>query len=192
MTLIMHLIKILEELFNIDIFFLIVGFIGFFVSLILLIITFFKHGDKKIPTIALISSIIIFLIGSMLSENTETVDTNQISDTQFATDDDIISFLYEINKGNLGDGESITDITYSNRTITVYIDLDSDDFGLAVDRANGITDAILKNENFDDVWDNIKLVFDGIGYIEYDKSMIVESDYGRYMDMKDSMLKSFN
>lgn len=183
-----------------DIFLGIVGFIGFFVSLILLIIAFFRNSDKKIPIIALVSFIIIFFVGVIISiifENTDTIDTNisesiQTSDTQFDTDDDIISFLYEINEGNLGKDETITDITYSNRTITIYVDLNSDDFGLAIVRANGITDAILENENFDDKWDKIKLVFDGIGYIEYDKSMIVESDYGRYMDMKDSMLKSFN
>ncbi len=100
--------------------------------------------------------------------------------------------VYLIFEESIGENEEITDVTYENNTINVYMDITNvqtvDENGFAISWASTITDAILAYPELDNYWNSIKIIYKDIGYIELNKSMIVDSVYGRYMDIKDEML----
>ena len=86
--------------------------------------------------------------------------------------------------------ESITDIVYQDRKLTVYVDLSQTDptpltlQDLALHHNSSITDDILELSQYDDLWDEVIIDFGEIGTVVNTKADIVYNGYGgRYFDV---------
>lgn len=103
---------------------------------------------------------------------------------------DFVGIISQAIQGFVGDGESIIDVSLTNRDLCVVVDLsnaDPDPFlieELAVSRLGSITDKILDYKDYDGLWDTITINFGSVGKVVNKKEDIEENEYGmRYFPM---------
>ncbi|MDE5769255.1 MAG: hypothetical protein K2H82_07705 [Oscillospiraceae bacterium] len=117
-------------------------------------------------------------------KNSDSETENSVSGESFV--EDVKSTI----QGKVGKNESITDVVYQERQLTVYVDISQADPApltlkdLALNRNSSITDAILKLSQYDDLWDEVIIDFGETGTVVNTKADIVYNGYGgRYFDV---------
>lgn len=65
--------------------FLVLGVFAFFYGIIYLLVNLFRRKSKKIPTIVIISSIILFILGAVIAPKDDTDNTNNSNDHKAVT-----------------------------------------------------------------------------------------------------------
>ncbi len=147
------------------------------------------------------------LFGGMLNSEycvyLDNGDIDKIGENTFsAGNSDVVQdpgvFLKDIKisvEGDVGQGESITDISLEDRDLCVYVDLSGADPSpltledLAISRTSSITDDILALREYDGLWDTITVDFGDIGKIVNHKSNIQTNIGGRYFQSKNWVLE---
>ncbi len=105
-----------------------------------------------------------------------------------------ISSVEQALDGQLGDGESLTEVNFDGSNLRIYVDLSGGDTGtlsmrdLALVRTSSIADAVLSLENEYDTWDFITIDFGPEGKAVLDKSMVASSGIGKYFDYDESTI----
>lgn len=124
------------------------------------------------------------------SSGNDQTNTEIISEVTTEETKDIVSLVEEALVGRVGSDDAITDVVFENNQLTISVKLaDYDDpEALVVSRTSSITDAILELEEINEV-ETIKVEFEGIGSVTKKLSDAIDSEYGRYFDIKDSDLK---
>lgn len=130
---------------------------------------------------------IIFLVVGC--SESETIDTQEISDSTTMTPDIFVSELSTLLSTQIGNDEEITNITLENEILSIFVELSNSQpkvgtlHNLADNRVSSITDEILNHEDFDTYWNIIVIDFGDIGTQTCNKSMIQDDGYGRYFDI---------
>lgn len=120
------------------------------------------------------------------AEVVATADTSALQKEY--SDKEICTLLLYATENDVGENEMITSIQFEEGKLVVNVDISSSDpapftyADIAGSRASSITDTILDHPEFDKYWTSVIVDFEDIGYYEGDKSMIVETDYGRYFE----------
>lgn len=99
-----------------------------------------------------------------------------------------IKAVEEASKGNLGEGETLEEITLYNGDLCLAVDLGDLSKAsvpaeeLAYSRVSSLTDAILELENFEHLWETITVDFGDLGEVVNDKDNMKDDGYGKYFD----------
>ena len=99
-----------------------------------------------------------------------------------------IKAVEEASKGNLGEGETLEEITLYNGELCLSVDLGDPSKAsipaeeLAYSRVSSLTDAILELENFEHLWETITVDFGDLGEVVNAKDNIKDDGYGKYFD----------
>lgn len=124
------------------------------------------------------------------SDPKEPVDVaDEVSPEQFVSD------VQSAIQGDVGSGETITDVKLDGGKLYVYVDFSQGDFStfsaadIARSRTSSITDDILALDQYDSLWDSIIVDFGSVGYIENSHKAIKDEGYGRFFDLDSSFSK---
>lgn len=155
---------------------------------------------RKIVLIIVLAVVALIIVGTILTDGDDetapsddpTTATGQEGETSTPSEADLIASLKQSLDGVIGEGEKISDVSLSDKTLSVTVDLEGVDpspltiEGLAESRANSIGDEILKDESLDPHWDKVIVDFGEVGLVSLTKSNIIEDDvdgvYVRYFD----------
>lgn len=104
------------------------------------------------------------------------------------TDEKFIEDVKVAITGTVGDGEFITDVTFTDGDLCVYVDLMQSDPApftyedLALTRTSSITDAILDLSEYYNSWNTVTVDFGTLGHIRNDKTNVADNGYGLYFE----------
>lgn len=154
-----------------------------------------EHDAKKLFGGMLYSEYCVYLDNGDIDKMGEG-GTFSTGNSDVAQDPGVFLKDVKINiEGDVGHGESITDMTLENRDLCVYVDLSGADPSpltledLAISRTTSITDDILILREYDDLWDTITVDFGDIGKIVNHKSNIQTNAGGRYFQSENWVLE---
>ena len=109
---------------------------------------------------------------------------------------DLVSKVKEVIDDAVGENEKITDVVLNDSTLTICVDLSEANTSIlsakdiALMRISSITDEILDlDDNYTNTWETIVIDFGKEGKAQLNKSMIVNSGYGKYFDYTDDILQ---
>ncbi len=120
------------------------------------------------------------------AEETSNEITEEVTPEQFIAD------VQNMIQGDVGSGETITDVKLDGGKLYVYVDFSDGDFStfsaaeIARSRTSSITDDILTLDKYDSLWDSIVIDFGSIGYVENSQDAIKDEGYGRFFDLNSS------
>lgn len=127
------------------------------------------------------------------SEEPESEEPVDVADE--ITPDQFVSDVQSAIQGDVGSGETITDVRLDGGKLYVYVDFSQGDFStfsaadMARSRTSSITDDILALDQYDSLWDSIIVDFGSVGYIENNHEAIKDEGYGRFFDLDSSFSK---
>lgn len=180
---------------------------------LVLLWTCYKEKKKKTKIILSIVFVIWFIIlfsatSSDTEENTQNKEENvqNVEENTQNTPEILVNvstdmFLKDVKSAiqdDIGEGESIKDVTIENGNLYVYVDISNVDptpltmEDLALSRASSITDAILELTQYDNEWNTITIDFNDLGYIKNSKENILDNGYGRYFPVEQFVLSKDN
>ena len=180
---------------------------------LVLLWTCYKEKKKKTKIILSIVFVIWFIIlfsatSSDTEENTQNKEENvqHVEENTQNTPEILVNvstdmFLKDVKSAiqdDIGEGESIKDVTIENGNLYVYVDISNVDptpltmEDLALSRASSITDAILELTQYDNEGNTITIDFNDLGYIKNSKENILDNGYGRYFPVEQFVLSKDN
>lgn len=123
------------------------------------------------------------------SDNSVAEVTQEDAESLVPSEAEAIESLKQSLDGALSEGEKITDVGISDKTLNIVVDQnDVDPTPLTIQlwteaSISSITDIILEDESLDKYWDKMVIDFSPeIGPVAFDKSMVIDGEYGRYID----------
>ena len=99
-----------------------------------------------------------------------------------------VKAVEDASDGNLGEGETLQEITLYNSDLCLSVDLgDTSNLSIPVEelaysRVSSLTDAILELDNFEHLWNTITVDFGETGEVVNGKDNIKDDGYGKYFD----------
>ena len=160
---------------------------------------------KKLCVLVFILS---FICSVALADYAPSYNTDKVSREYKYEDDKLVlqegdldesclcATIREIIKEDVGEKETIEEVSIDNNLILHIVvnwgpeavPQGFENYDIARDRFCSITDSILSYVDLDDYWETIQYTYPN-GEATFTKDMIIDSDYGRYFDRVDDLIK---
>lgn len=123
-------------------------------------------------------------------ETGEEVTTDADENAGTVDSDTLIATVREAIDGAVGEGETITDVSFDGTNLNISVDMSGvTDSPLPVEiiaesRVSSITDEILAlDDSYYNTWETVTVDFGDIGRIVCDKSMVKDEGYGKFFEV---------
>lgn len=154
-----------------------------------------EHDAKALFSGMFLSEYIVYTDNGDIDKQEEGPDNPNANSNADATPENFLKDVKTTVEGDVGEGESITDVTFENGALCVYVDFSQTDPApltfedLAISRTETITEDILTLRQYDDLWETITVDFGEVGKITNIKSSMETNALGRYFPSENYVLE---